>query len=68
MMILQALVIAVLIAGLWLPLLFRLTRVPYNSPEERSLLDLFRRHVAARIKRMNAEADAQRTRKNGAYR
>ncbi len=68
MMIIQALLACVVIAILWLPLLWRLTRTPYNSPEERSLLDLFRRQLNSKINRMNAEARAQLTRKRKAFR
>jgi hypothetical protein len=62
------LLICCAITILWLPLLFGITRVPYDTHEERALLDLFRRHVNARINRMNAEARAKLARKKGAYR
>lgn len=67
-MIAQALLVCLVIASLLVPLLWRLTRTPYNSPEERSLLDLFRRQLNSKINRMNAEARAQLARKKGAYR
>lgn len=67
-MIAQAVLVCAAIAALWLPLLWHLTRTPYNSPEERSLMDLFRRQLNSKINRMNAEARAQLARKKGAYR